>query len=127
MHMKLNKFANLNKGLNEQSEILKKECDSLKQDMSHVREERDALSEEIMILRAQAEEHQREKQRFAILQRQMMELEEKYLTAKREIKTRDETIEELATQLDQSLDLLEAERVVDDQNKKKSLFFPIGL
>lgn len=124
--MKLNKFAGLCKGLNEESAVLKNECTALKEEVIHVTNERDELSEEVLILRAKAAEHERERARFAELQRRIDELEKENLEAQRALQTRDAVMDELAVQLSQTLDQLEAERSTQ-QPKRNKFVFPIGM
>jgi chromosome segregation ATPase len=122
MHLKLSKFEKRNKDLNEEAAKLDSECMSLKEELEHVKLERDELSEEALLLQAQAEEHRREEARFEPIVRRMLELEQQNLESQKAIHTRDNMVEELASQLEQTLDQLEVARA--RQQQRRNIFFP---
>ena len=125
MHLKLHKYVALCESLNEESATLKSECCHLREDLVRVDSERNDLAKEVLILRAQAAEHERERIRFSEIEARMLQLEQDNLEAQRAIATQDAVMEELTVQLEQALDQLE--QVPQEQHKKKHHgFFPFG-
>jgi archaellum component FlaC len=122
MYLKLNKFENMSKDLNEESAKLDSKCKSLKEELEHVKSERDEVSEELLILRAQTKEHKREEARFEPVVRRLLELEQQNLESQKAIHARDEVVEELSSQLVQTLDQLTEARA--RQQQRRTIFFP---
>jgi len=122
MHFKLNKFAGLCADLGEESANRNEKAIALKQDLDTVMTERDALSQEILLLRAQVQEQERERAEYGEMKRRLIEYESKGLDSATEtIQSRDFVISELSSKLERTLDLLEIERA---QRQRRQIIFP---
>jgi chromosome segregation ATPase len=122
MHLKLSKFANLCKNLNEESSELNNECISLRRELAQVQAERNEASEKLLLLRAKEAQHERENVEFDECRRTLAELEQRDLASQKEIRSRDVMLDELSTKLEKTLDQLELER--SDHRLRRNVIFP---
>lgn len=122
MHFKLTKFANLCKDLNEEAALRNSEAMSLRKELQHVKGERDALAEELALLRAQMEIYEKEQVKLKQATHRLALYEYRdVFESGQAIQSRDATIVDLTGKLDRALTELEATRLHAAQRR---IIFP---
>lgn len=122
MHFKLNKYAGLCADLGEESANRNEESIALRQSLDSCKTERDTLSQELLLLRAQAREREKERAEYLQVKQRLAEYEKQGLHhANEAIQSRDLVIANLSSKLEQTLDLLEIERA---QRQRRQIIFP---
>jgi len=121
-HLKLHKFANLSKDLNEEAAVRNENAISLQQELQEVKAERDEISEEVVRLRAQLLEYSKTEAEHEALRKRLVESEEERLRHVTEVAmSRDEVISELSSKLKAALDQLAIERA---RHQRRQIIFP---
>lgn len=111
MHLKLSKLAMMCKDLNDESAKRKEQADVAKQDLETVREERNALSSELEILKARIALYEKQEAENVHIRQLLRENQNETISmADQAIAERDAIIEDLTLQLEQSLDLLSRDK-----------------
>jgi hypothetical protein len=117
-HLQLSKLAMMCKDLNDESAKRKEFVDVAKEDLSGMREERDAISSELDILKARVALYEKQEAENAKIRRLLLENENETLSiADKAIAERDAIIEDLTARLAKSMDMLDAERAQNQQQK----------
>jgi hypothetical protein len=124
MQSVLQKYVSSYKKAYEEAAVQYLESESLRKELDSVLIERDEQSQQILRLRAQVGQQQKELAAYADLKRKFLEYEkqEQVQTCK-EIESRDEIIENLSSKLESALDQLELERA-NQTTQRRHVFFP---
>lgn len=110
MHLKLSKLAMMCKDFADESAKRKEQVEMSQQELHGVREERNAMSSEVEILRARVALYEKQEAENVEIRRMLRENENEALSmADEAISDRDAIIEDLTLRLQISMDLLEKE------------------
>jgi len=111
MHLKLSKLAMMCKDLNDESAKRKEQADVARQDLDTIREERNALSSELEILRARIAFYEKQEAENTEIRRLLRENQNETISmADQAIAERDGIIEELTSQLQHFIETLPNEK-----------------
>jgi hypothetical protein len=123
MHLKLEKFANLCRNMNNESSLQSERAQSLQEELKETRQERDEMAAELEKLRADVQVYEKEREENRHVQRTLREYEEQGLQqAEEAIAKRDKLITKLAARLETTLDTLAMER--EQQRQRRQIIFP---
>jgi hypothetical protein len=104
MHLKLSKFAMMCKDLNDESAKRKEQVDNVKTDLNDVKEERNAISSELEILRARVDLYEKQEAENVEIRRLLRENQDETLAmTDQAISERDGIISDLTAKLEQSM------------------------
>jgi chromosome segregation ATPase len=104
MHLKLSKFAMMCKDLNDESAKRKEQVDNVKTDLNDVKEERNAISSELEILRARVNLYEKQEAENVEIRRLLRENQDETLAmTDQAISERDGIISDLTAKLEQSM------------------------
>jgi hypothetical protein len=121
--MKLDKFANLARNLNDESSFRVEESKSLKEELKEVKAERDRMAAELEQLRAAVQVHEEEREEHRKIQEKIAKYESSGLhQAEQAIAVRDEMIAKLTARLGSTLDTLALER--EQLRQRRQIIFP---
>eukprot|EP00980_Cylindrotheca_fusiformis_P011518 scaffold2708_cov119-Cylindrotheca_fusiformis.AAC.6 len=124
LHERLQKYASLCRELNEEAEFRNEEAHNLHIELKSVRMERDKLAVELKEMRAILDDYERNDQERRKSELLLQQYEQKGLDGvDREIKTRDEIINDLSTRLERALECVKFER--EKQRQRRQIIFPV--
>lgn len=125
MHLKHSKISMICKELNEESSIRKQEAFRLEEDVKALTMERDNLATEAQQLRAELSLYNSEKQEHQLLRQKIAQFEDRALgRAEAAIRDRDQTINDLSTRLERTMETLLIER--EHQRQRRQIIFPVA-
>ena len=120
---KLSKMTSACQELNVESELRIQEALDLRQELSHTRDERDALVAQVEESRAEATIFEREQQEHRLLKKILIQYEtEGLLKANEAVQQRNKVISDLSTRLERTMDTLNVER--QQQRLRRQIIFP---